>query len=84
MAARRDGRANNQLRPVRLTPGFFQYAEGSLLIEMGETRVACAVSVEERVPAWMAGRGRGWVTAEYAMLPRATLTRTARESGRNG
>jgi ribonuclease PH len=84
MAARRDGRANNQLRPVRLTPGFFPYAEGSLLIEMGDTRVACAVSVEERVPAWMAGRGRGWVTAEYAMLPRATLTRTARESGKGG
>ncbi|HXT36003.1 MAG TPA: ribonuclease PH [Chloroflexota bacterium] len=84
MAGRKDGRANNQLRPVRLTPGFFKYAEGSLLIEMGETRVACAVSVEERVPAWMLGKGRGWVTAEYAMLPRATLTRTGRESGRVG
>jgi ribonuclease PH len=84
MAGRPDGRANDQLRPVRLTPGFFRYAEGSILIEMGETRVACAVSVEDRVPNWLLGKGRGWVTAEYAMLPRATHTRTARESGRNG
>ena len=84
MAGRPDGRANDQLRPVRLTPGFFRYAEGSILIEMGETRVACAVSVEDRVPNWLVGKGRGWVTAEYAMLPRATHTRTARESGRTG
>lgn len=84
MAGRKDGRANDQLRPVRLTPGFFKYAEGSVLIEMGETRVACAVSAEERVPAWLVGKGRGWVTAEYAMLPRATNTRNARESGRGG
>src|SRR5690348_15099890 len=81
---RPDKRANDQLRPVRLTPGFFRFAEGSVLIEMGETKVACAVSVEERVPPWLAGKGRGWVTAEYAMLPRATPTRNARESGRGG
>jgi len=79
---RPDGRANNELRPVRLTPGFFRYAEGSLLIEVGETRVACAVSVEEKVPPWLLGKGRGWVTAEYAMLPRATHSRNARESAR--
>jgi ribonuclease PH len=82
--ARPDGRRADQLRPVVLTPGFFRFAEGSVLIEMGETRVACAVSVEEKVPPWLEGRGSGWLTAEYAMLPRATLTRTARESGRSG
>jgi ribonuclease PH len=81
---RLDSRANDELRPIRLTPGFFRYAEGSMLIEMGETRVACAVSVEERVPQWLVGKGRGWVTAEYAMLPRATLTRSPRETGRGG
>ncbi|GAC1394919.1 MAG: ribonuclease PH [Chloroflexota bacterium] len=82
--ARPDGRQTRQLRPTVLTPGFFRFAEGSVLIEMGDTRVACAVSVEERVPPWLAGRGSGWVTAEYAMLPRSTQTRTARESGRGG
>jgi ribonuclease PH len=81
---RSDNRQNDQLRPVTLTPGFFRFAEGSVLIEMGETRVACAVSVEERVPPWLVGKGRGWVTAEYAMLPRATPTRNSRESGRGG
>jgi ribonuclease PH len=79
---RPDGRRNDQLRPVRITPHFFRHAEGSVLIEMGDTRVACAVSVEEKVPPWLAGKGRGWVTAEYAMLPRATHSRTARESVR--
>src|SRR5579859_3089388 len=82
--ARPDGRRPDQLRPVVLTPGFFRFAEGSVLVEMGQTRVACAVSVEEKVPPWMIGRGSGWVTAEYAMLPRSTHTRTARESGRGG
>jgi ribonuclease PH len=77
---RTDGRANDQLRAVKITPGFQEYAEGSVLIEAGQTRVVCAVTVEERVPAWLTGRGEGWVTAEYAMLPRATLTRTARET----
>ncbi len=81
---RPDNRNNDQLRPVRITPGFFRFAEGSVLIEMGETKVACAVSIEERVPPWLVGKGRGWVTAEYAMLPRATPTRNARESGRGG
>jgi ribonuclease PH len=67
---------------VRLTPGFFRHAEGSMLIEMGDTRVACAVSIEEKVPNWLVGKGRGWVSAEYAMLPRATHTRNQRESTR--
>ncbi len=79
---RRDGRAADQLRPVRITPGFFAYAEGSVLIEAGNTRVACAVSVEDRVPPFLLGKGQGWITAEYAMLPRATNQRTQRESTR--
>ena len=82
--SRPDGRRNDQLRPVRITPHFFRFAEGSVLIEIGDTRVACAVSVEERVPPWLVGKGRGWVTAEYAMLPRATQSRNARESSRGG
>jgi ribonuclease PH len=82
--ARTDRRAFDELRPVRLTPDFFSYAEGSMLIEMGKTRVACAVTVEERVPPWLVGRGQGWVTAEYAMLPAATHQRTPRESTRGG
>jgi len=76
---RPDGRAANALRPVRITPGFFAHAEGSVLVEMGDTRVACAVSVEERVPPFLLGKGQGWITAEYAMLPRATHQRTQRE-----
>ena len=79
---RADGRAAGQLRPVRVTPGFFAYAEGSVLIEMGNTRVACGVSVEERVPPFLLGKGKGWITAEYAMLPSATHQRTPRESTR--
>jgi ribonuclease PH len=66
---------------VNIVPGHQTFAEGSALIELGLTRVVCSVSVEERVPNFLRGEGRGWVTAEYAMLPRATLTRTARESG---
>jgi ribonuclease PH len=77
---RTDGRANDQLRPVRLTVDYLRYAEGSALIEFGDTRVLCAVSVEESVPAWLVGRGQGWLTAEYAMLPRAGTTRSKRES----
>lgn len=77
---RADGRAWNELRPVKITPGFQQFAEGSALIELGKTRVLCAVSVEERVPLFLKGQGKGWVTAEYAMLPRATVTRTPRDS----
>ncbi len=81
---RLDGRANDELRPVKITPGFQPYAEGSALIELGNTRVICAVSVEDRVPAFLKGQGSGWITAEYAMLPRSTLTRIPREEGRSG
>ena len=79
---RADGRAADQLRPVRVTPNFFAYAEGSVLIEMGNTRVACGVSVEERIPPFLFGKGQGWITAEYAMLPCATHQRTQREATR--
>ena len=71
-------RADNELRPVRLTLGYQSFAEGSALIELGQTRVLCSVSMEERVPAFLKGSDRGWVTAEYAMLPRSTVTRTPR------
>src|SRR5207245_5380969 len=82
---RTDGRAADELRVVRITPGFLANAEGSALIEMGETRVICAASVEDKLPPHLRGlRTEGWVTAEYAMLPRATQTRTARETGRGG
>ena len=81
---RLDGRAADELRPVRIDAGVQGYAEGSALIEAGETRVLCAVSVEETVPRWLRGSGRGWVTAEYAMLPRSTLTRTPRERNAGG
>jgi ribonuclease PH len=80
---RADGRAYDQLRPVRITPHFTKYAEGSVLIEVGETRVVCTASVDERVPQFLRGMGKGWITAEYSMLPRATETRTQREAGRN-
>ena len=82
--ARTDGRAPDELRPARITPGFLPYAEGSVLIEMGNTRVICSASLEERVPPFLRSSGQGWLTAEYAMLPRATQTRTARETGRGG
>ncbi|HEV7374844.1 MAG TPA: ribonuclease PH [Pyrinomonadaceae bacterium] len=81
---RTDGRLADELRQVRITPGYLPYAEGSALIEMGQTRVICSASVEERVPPFLRNRGQGWVTAEYAMLPRATLSRTSRETGRGG
>lgn len=77
---RGDGRAWDQLRPVRMTFGFQSFAEGSVLIETGKTQVLCAVSVEEQVPGFLRGGGSGWVTAEYSMLPRATLTRSTRDS----
>lgn len=80
----RIGRANNALRPMRLERGASAYAEGSCLIAAGSTRVLCTASVEEGVPAWRRGRGEGWLTAEYAMLPRATLTRTQRERSQVG
>jgi ribonuclease PH len=72
------------LRSARITPGFLPYAEGSVLIEMGNTRVVCAASLEERVPPFLRNSGQGWLTAEYSMLPRATQTRTGREIGRGG
>jgi ribonuclease PH len=81
---RSDGRAPDQLRPVTLTRGYVKHAEGSTLIEVGDTRVCCTVSVEERVPPFLKGKGEGWVTAEYGMLPRSTTTRSQRESSRGG
>ncbi len=79
---RGDGRRPDQLREVRITRSWLDHAEGSALIEFGGTRVLCAASFEARVPRWLKGQGRGWVTAEYAMLPRATNTRSDRESVR--
>ena len=77
---RRDGRANDALRPVMIEPGYLDFADGSALITCGRTRVLCAATVEEGVPPWMAGRGSGWVTGEYALLPASTETRTPRET----
>ena len=82
--ARSDGRAAGELRSVKITPGYLPYAEGSVLIEMGNTRVVCGASFEERVPPFLRNSGQGWLTAEYAMLPRSTQTRTPRETGRGG
>ena len=83
-ATRPGGRAADALRPVSITRGAAPNAEGSCLITFGNTRVLCAVSVEDGVPGWKKGKGEGWLTAEYAMLPRATHTRTARERGQVG
>ena len=83
MMVRSDGRSPDQPRPVSFEPGFLPHAEGSALVALGETRVICAVSVEETVPPFLRGRGVGWLTAEYRMLPRSTHVRTARDpSGR--
>jgi ribonuclease PH len=79
---RGDGRRPDQLRPVTIEPGYLKYAEGSALISVGNTRVICAATLEDRVPQWMKGRGLGWVTAEYSMLPRATHERTQREAAK--
>ncbi len=79
---RGDGRGVLSLRPVRLTPHFVATAEGSVLVETGHTRVLCNATIENTLPGWLRNSGRGWVTAEYGMLPRATLTRTPRESER--
>lgn len=79
---RPSGRAANQLRNVTLEPGFSKHAEGSCLVKFGETHVLCTASVETRVPSWLKGKGKGWVTAEYGMLPRATGQRTDREAAR--
>jgi len=83
---RQDGRMEGQIRPVKISRDFIKYAEGSVLIEMGGTKVICTASVEEKVPPFLKDKGRGWVTAEYAMLPRATHDRTQREAvkGRQG
>ena len=79
---RPSGRAPDQLRPVRLEPGWAKHAEGSCLARFGDTHVLCTASVEERVPPWLRNSGKGWVTAEYGMLPRSTHTRTDREASR--
>ena len=79
---RLDGRADTQLRGVSIEPNYLEFAEGSALISVGRTRVLCAASIDDKVPNWMKGRGSGWVSAEYAMLPRATQERTQRESAR--
>src|SRR5665213_2785537 len=79
---RSDGRKPDQLRPVTIEPNVLKFAEGSALIVVGDTRILCAATLEERVPQWMKGRGTGWVTAEYSMLPRATSERTQRESSK--
>ncbi len=80
MPFRSDNRAADQMRPVKITPDYMAMAEGSALIEVGNTRVICTASIEEIVPFFMRNSGKGWITSEYAMLPRATLTRTPRES----
>src|SRR5436190_24238435 len=82
MFYRSDSRAPDQLRPVNIIPDYVSTAEGSVLMEVGNTRVICTASIEETVPSFLRNSGKGWVTAEYGMLPRATLTRTARESAR--
>jgi len=79
---RANARANNDLRLLRITRSFTRHAEGSVLIEMGETRVLCTASVEETVPSFLRGRGEGWITAEYGMLPRSTHTRSPREAAK--
>lgn len=80
--ARNDGRDRNALRPVTITRNFIKHAEGSVLVEFGDTRVICTASVEETVPPFLKGKGTGWVTAEYSMLPRATHTRSPREAAK--
>src|SRR5579884_2518730 len=82
MIYRSDNRSPDQMRPVNIVPDFISTAEGSALIEIGNTRVICTASVEESVPSWMRNRGKGWITCEYGMLPRSTLTRTQREAAR--
>src|SRR5512137_3061919 len=79
---RNDSRNNDALRPVRITRNFTRHAEGSVLIEFGDTRVICTASLEESVPPFLRGKGSGWVTAEYSMLPRATHTRSSREAAK--
>jgi ribonuclease PH len=82
--SRPDGRRPDELRVIKITPDVNRYAEGSVLIEFGETHVICTASVEEKLPPWLEGKGKGWVTAEYAMLPRSTHTRSGRNPGGRG
>ncbi|NCA25711.1 MAG: ribonuclease PH, partial [Actinobacteria bacterium] len=78
--SRVDGRSNDQLRPIKFTRHWLDNAEGSVLVEFGKTRVLCVATFTPGVPRWLVGKGEGWVTSEYAMLPRATHTRSDRES----
>lgn len=78
--SRIDGRRPDEIRPTNIVPGHQSFAEGSALIEIGQTKIVCSATIEERVPAWLRGEGKGWITAEYSMLPRSTLSRTPRES----
>jgi ribonuclease PH len=80
--SRPDGRTASDIRPISYQADYLEWAEGSVLLEMGKTRVLCAASYEARVPPWLSGKGKGWVTAEYSMLPRATSERTTREASR--
>ncbi|MBI5788311.1 MAG: ribonuclease PH [Candidatus Schekmanbacteria bacterium] len=77
---RLDGRANDELRPIKITPDFIKYAEGSVLIEVGNTKVICTASIEDKVPQFLKDKGKGWITAEYSMLPRSTAVRSIREA----
>lgn len=79
---RHDGRAHDQMRPVKITRDYIKHAEGSVLIEVGNTKVICTATVEDKVPPFLRGQGTGWITAEYAMIPRATSVRNIRESSR--
>ncbi|MTT31706.1 ribonuclease PH [Terrilactibacillus sp. BCM23-1] len=79
---RQDGRENNELRPIHIEPNYTIHPEGSVLITVGNTKVICAATIEDRVPPFLRGQGKGWITAEYAMLPRATAQRTIRESSK--
>ncbi|HQY56099.1 MAG TPA: ribonuclease PH, partial [Dokdonella sp.] len=81
---RPSGRAPDQLRPISIQRGFTKHAEGSVLISFGDTRVLCTASVEEKVPSFLRGKGEGWLTAEYGMLPRSTHDRMQREAARGG
>lgn len=81
---RRDSRTPDQLRKIKITPNILDYAEGSVMVEFGNTRVLCAASYEAKAPQWLAGTGSGWVTAEYGMLPRSTHTRIKREKSQSG
>ena len=82
--SRPSGRASDQLRPITIERRFTRHAEGSVLVSFGDTRVLCTASIEDRVPPWLRGKGEGWVTAEYGMLPRATHTRMQREAAKGG